>query len=124
MAASAETVIMFMYSAMKNEPKRIQFWKEKDIYQRMVASKQGGEAFTLPDGPPYANGKIHVGHVLNKVLKDITIKYRNLSGRPSAFIPGWDCHGLPIELNEAGFAQLRGEGPRKIQRMGQIRVQA
>lgn len=83
----------------QNEPKRIQFWKDKGIYQKMVAARKGGERFTMPDGPPYANGKLHVGHVLNKVLKDITVKYRNLSGRPSAFIPGWDCHGLPIELN-------------------------
>jgi len=82
-----------------NEPKRIQFWQEKNIYEKMRTARGGGAPFTLPDGPPYANGKIHVGHVLNKVLKDITIKYRNLSGRPAAFIPGWDCHGLPIELN-------------------------
>lgn len=83
----------------ETEPKRVQFWKDQKIYDKVLKSKANKKKFTLPDGPPYANGKIHVGHVLNKVLKDITIKYRSLSGLHAAFIPGWDCHGLPIELN-------------------------
>lgn len=83
----------------QTEPERVQFWKKNKIYEKTLAHRAQSPNFTLPDGPPYANGKIHVGHVLNKVLKDITIKYRSLAGFKSAFIPGWDCHGLPIELN-------------------------
>ena len=81
------------------EPERIATWKTADIYRKMVSENANRGRFTMPDGPPYANGNLHVGHVLNKVLKDIVIKYRNMSGREAAFIPGWDCHGLPIELN-------------------------
>lgn len=81
------------------EPARIEWWKSNQIYQK-VQKKSGRKGkFVMPDGPPYANGAIHVGHVLNKVLKDITLKYRNMAGYQAAFIPGWDCHGLPIELN-------------------------
>src|SRR5438105_2591604 len=83
----------------QSEPARIEWWKKNQIYQKLLAKKPPKGKFTLPDGPPYANGAIHVGHVLNKVLKDITIKYRNMAGFEAAFIPGWDCHGLPIELN-------------------------
>lgn len=81
------------------EPARIQSWADQQIYQKMWKKNQGHKKFILPDGPPYANGNLHVGHVLNKVLKDIIIKYRNMKGEAAAFIPGWDCHGLPIELN-------------------------
>ena len=81
------------------EPKRIEFWEQLKIYEKLqVRNKEGGKQFTMPDGPPYANGNIHLGHVLNKVLKDITIKYKALQGFESPFIPGWDGHGLPIEL--------------------------
>lgn len=81
----------------ETEPSTIAFWKANKIYEKMVARNTKREKFVMPDGPPYANGNIHIGHVLNKVLKDIVIKYKNLSGRPAHFIPGWDCHGLPIE---------------------------
>jgi isoleucyl-tRNA synthetase len=79
------------------EPKIIQDWEDKKIYQKMLAKNAGKKKFVLPDGPPYANGAIHLGHALNKTLKDIIIKYKNMRGFQSAFIPGWDCHGLPIE---------------------------
>ncbi len=86
-----------------SEPLRIEKWQLNRTYEKMVL---GGEEegqkpkglFVLPDGPPYANGSIHIGHVLNKVLKDIVIKYKNMAGFSAVFIPGWDCHGLPIEL--------------------------
>lgn len=83
----------------QNEPKMIEFWEKSNIYDKVLDKNSSAEIFCMPDGPPYANGNIHLGHVLNKVLKDIVIKYKNLSGKHSAFIPGWDCHGLPIELN-------------------------
>lgn len=83
----------------QNEPKILEVWEKDRIYNKMVDKNSNGSSFTMPDGPPYANGNIHLGHVLNKVLKDVVIKYKNLSGKRAAFIPGWDCHGLPIELN-------------------------
>ncbi len=80
------------------EPKRLESWTEQNIYEQMVKKNDdSGKNFSMPDGPPYANGNIHLGHVLNKVLKDIVIKYKNMAGYRSVFIPGWDCHGLPIE---------------------------
>ncbi len=80
------------------EPLQIAAWNAEHTYRKMLDANNGAPKFTLHDGPPYANGNIHMGHTLNKVLKDILIKYKNLSGYKAAFIPGWDCHGLPIEL--------------------------
>lgn len=82
----------------ENEPKRIEAWDQNAIYTKMIKRNSGKKNFVMPDGPPYANGSIHIGHVLNKVLKDIVIKYKNMQGFHAEFIPGWDCHGLPIEL--------------------------
>ena len=82
----------------QKEPQMIEAWDKGNIYQRILDKNKGQPTFCMPDGPPYANGNIHLGHVLNKVLKDIVIKYKNLAGFSTAFIPGWDCHGLPIEL--------------------------
>lgn len=79
------------------EPEFLRMWDEKSIYERMVAKNDGKKKFIMPDGPPYANAPIHIGHALNKVLKDIIIKYRNMAGLSAPYIPGWDCHGLPIE---------------------------
>ncbi|HUB08290.1 MAG TPA: isoleucine--tRNA ligase [Myxococcales bacterium] len=79
------------------EPKRVAAWQQDDTYARALAAAQG-PAFTLHDGPPYANGHIHQGHMLNKVLKDFVGKVQTMSGRPAKIFPGWDCHGLPIEL--------------------------
>lgn len=83
----------------QTEPARIANWQQHGLYQKIMTKPAPKGLFVLPDGPPYANGNIHVGHVLNKVLKDIVIKYKNMAGYRAAFIPGWDCHGLPIELN-------------------------
>jgi isoleucyl-tRNA synthetase len=83
----------------QTEPQRIAEWLKNGVYQKILNKPAPKGSFVMPDGPPYANGNIHVGHVLNKVLKDIVIKYKNLNGYRAAFIPGWDCHGLPIELN-------------------------
>ncbi len=81
----------------KREPKWVQEWEEKGLYQQLRAARQGAPKFVLHDGPPYANGNIHIGHAVNKVLKDIITKSRQLMGFDAAYIPGWDCHGLPIE---------------------------
>jgi len=80
-----------------NEPKRYQRWFETDIYERMKRKREGAPLFTLHDGPPYANGDIHIGHALNKILKDIILKYNYFQGKAVRMTPGWDCHGLPIE---------------------------
>jgi isoleucyl-tRNA synthetase len=73
-------------------------WNAIGLYQRVVERNRGNAAFILHDGPPYANGNIHIGHTLNKVLKDLVVKSRSMAGRYSPYVPGWDCHGLPIEL--------------------------
>ncbi len=80
-----------------NEPKRYTQWFEKNVYEKMKKNREGCESFTLHDGPPYANGHIHIGHALNKVLKDIIIKHNYFNNKSVRFTPGWDCHGLPIE---------------------------
>ena len=80
-----------------NEPKIIANWEKNKIYQRLQEKNSNGVGFTMPDGPPYANGSIHIGHALNKNLKDFILKYKSMKGFSAPFIPGWDCHGLPIE---------------------------
>ena len=81
----------------QNEPKRLERWREIDLYQRIRDKSEGRPKFVLHDGPPYANGRIHTGHALNKILKDIVVKSRTMLGYDSPYVPGWDCHGLPIE---------------------------
>ena len=81
------------------EPEMLQRWQEQDIYQAIRDMRKGKRKFVLHDGPPYANGEIHIGHAVNKILKDIIVKSKSLSGFDAPYIPGWDCHGLPIELN-------------------------
>jgi isoleucyl-tRNA synthetase len=84
-------------NSAKREPEIQQFWEDKQIYQRL-SQNNPGDIFVLHDGPPYANGALHIGHALNKILKDIINRYQLLQGRKVRYIPGWDCHGLPIEL--------------------------
>jgi isoleucyl-tRNA synthetase len=81
----------------KREPVWVKEWEEKGIYQKLRAARRGAPKFILHDGPPYANGQIHMGHAVNKILKDMIVKARQLKGLDAAYIPGWDCHGLPIE---------------------------
>jgi len=83
----------------KTEPGRLNRWHQRDLYRRMIDRNRGNPLFVLHDGPPYANGYIHSGTVLNKVLKDFVVKHRNMCGLFTEFVPGWDCHGLPIENN-------------------------
>ncbi len=84
-------------NAIKREPEVQKFWEENQIYENL-SQNNPGEIFILHDGPPYANGSLHLGHALNKILKDIINKYQLLRGRKVRYVPGWDCHGLPIEL--------------------------
>ncbi len=80
------------------EPDTLKFWHELDLYARLRRARAGKPKYILHDGPPYANGDIHLGHAVNKVLKDIIVKAKTLSGYDAPYVPGWDCHGLPIEL--------------------------
>ncbi|AKG24085.1 isoleucine--tRNA ligase [Calothrix sp. 336/3] len=84
-------------NALKREPEIQKFWAENQIYQRL-SQENPGELFILHDGPPYANGSLHIGHALNKILKDIINRYQLQQGKKVRYVPGWDCHGLPIEL--------------------------
>ncbi|GAP95653.1 isoleucyl-tRNA synthetase [Leptolyngbya sp. NIES-2104] len=84
-------------NAVKREPELQKFWAEQQIYEHL-SQENPGEVFILHDGPPYANGALHIGHALNKILKDTINKYQLLKGRKVRYVPGWDCHGLPIEL--------------------------
>ncbi|MDA7576610.1 isoleucine--tRNA ligase [Candidatus Pelagibacter sp.] len=79
------------------EPEILEYWKKINLYQELRQSSKGKEKFVLHDGPPYANGNIHMGTALNKILKDIIVKFHQMNGKDSIYVPGWDCHGLPIE---------------------------
>lgn len=82
----------------RREPERLKKWQQEDLYGQIRARRKGQRQFILHDGPPYANGDIHIGHAVNKILKDIIVKSQGLNGLDSPYVPGWDCHGLPIEL--------------------------
>ena len=81
----------------KREPAWAKAWNDQGIYAQLRLARHGKPLFVLHDGPPYANGQLHIGHALNKVLKDMVVKSRQLAGYDAQYIPGWDCHGLPIE---------------------------
>ena len=82
----------------KREPLMLKQWNERRLYDRIRQARRGAPRFVLHDGPPYANGDIHIGHAVNKILKDIIVKSRTLSGFDAPYVPGWDCHGMPIEI--------------------------
>ena len=81
----------------QREPETLAYWEEIDLYNQLKEKNKGKKPFILHDGPPYANGDLHMGHALNKILKDIIVRYKNLSGFYAPYVPGWDTHGLPIE---------------------------
>lgn len=87
----------------KREPQMLKNWYDKNLYQKIRQAAKGKKSFILHDGPPYANGAIHIGHAVNKILKDIIVKSKTAAGFDSPYIPGWDCHGLPIELKVEGL---------------------
>ena len=79
------------------EPEILKTWDKLNLYQKLRDAGQGKEKFVLHDGPPYANGHIHMGTALNKILKDMITRFHQMDGKDSVYVPGWDCHGLPIE---------------------------
>lgn len=93
----------------KREPVMLARWEEIGLYQKIRAARAGRDKFILHDGPPYANGNIHIGHAVNKVLKDIIVKSQTLDGKDAPYVPGWDCHGLPIELKVEELVGKVGE---------------
>ena len=93
-----ETAFPMRGDLAKREPAWLKQWTDKKLYQKIRAARKGAKKFILHDGPPYANGDIHIGHAVNKILKDIIVKSKTMSGFDAPYVPGWDCHGLPIEL--------------------------
>ena len=81
----------------KKEPEILAGWKQIDIYRKLRETRKDAEPFVLHDGPPYANGQLHIGHALNKILKDVINRSQSMLGKNANYVPGWDCHGLPIE---------------------------
>ncbi|HET7711007.1 MAG TPA: isoleucine--tRNA ligase [Thermoanaerobaculia bacterium] len=92
-----QTTFAMKANLPQNEPKRLQQWQALDLYREIRRRSAGRPKFVLHDGPPYANGRIHIGHALNKIIKDVVVKSRTMLGYDSPYTPGWDCHGLPIE---------------------------
>lgn len=92
-----ETAFPMRGNLAQREPQMLKDWQKMDLYQKIREVSAGRNKFTLHDGPPYANGDIHIGHAVNKILKDIIIKSKTMSGFDAPYVPGWDCHGLPIE---------------------------
>jgi isoleucyl-tRNA synthetase len=82
---------------VQNEPNRLKKWQQMNLYHKLMEARQGAERWILHDGPPFANGDIHIGHLINKTLKDVIMRFRSMQGKQTPYVPGWDCHGLPIE---------------------------
>ena len=96
-----------------NEPKILEKWKKEKLYEKLRNKLKKNKKFTLHDGPPYANGHLHMGHALNKILKDIIVRSKQMQGLDAAFIPGWDCHGLPIEWEVEQELRKKGDEKKK-----------
>ncbi|RFC43555.1 MAG: isoleucyl-tRNA synthetase [Verrucomicrobia bacterium] len=99
---------------VKREPERLKRWEEEGLYEQILETRKGSPSFVLHDGPPFANGDVHMGTALNKILKDLIVKSRSMAGFRAPFVPGWDCHGLPIEFKVVKQAQ--GLAPAEIRR--------
>ena len=91
------------------EPQRLEQWQAAGLYEQIQAARAGAERFVLHDGPPFANGDVHIGTALNKILKDVILKYHTLRGRHAPYVPGWDCHGLPIEFKVSQEMRAAGD---------------
>src|SRR5690554_5376816 len=92
-----ETEFPMRGNLAQREPQMLEQWYADDVYGLIRQAKAGKPVFILHDGPPYANGDIHIGHAVNKILKDIIVRSKTLAGFDAPYVPGWDCHGLPIE---------------------------
>src|ERR1700751_5291835 len=101
-------------SLTEREPQRLAQWQESKLYERIQEKSKGQKLFVLHDGPPFANGDVHMGTALNKVLKDLVVKSKSMAGFCAPFVPGWDCHGLPIEFKVV--KESRGLSPVEVRR--------
>src|SRR5262249_24931108 len=99
----------------KREPEILRVWEEIDIYRRIRESRRDRPVYVLHDGPPYANGPIHMGTAINKIIKDLIVKSPTLLGYDAPYVPGWDCHGLPIEIKVEEMLGLRKAGMSKVE---------
>jgi isoleucyl-tRNA synthetase len=102
----------------KREPEIQKSWEEMRIYDKIREARKGQPQYILHDGPPYATGDLHIGTVMNKVLKDMVVRYKTMRGLDSPFIPGWDCHGLPIEhkVMQALGKEVRSKSAQEIRK--------
>jgi isoleucyl-tRNA synthetase len=96
---------------VSREPERLKAWENSRLYQRIQAARARADRFVLHDGPPFANGDVHIGTALNKILKDFIVKYKTVRGFSAPYIPGWDCHGLPIEFKVSQEMRKAGDSP-------------
>ena len=116
----ADTAFPMRGDLAKREPKWLEQWFADDVYAQIRQARKDREKYVLHDGPPYANGQIHLGHVVNKVLKDMIVKYKTLDGYDAPYVPGWDCHGLPIEQKVEGIIGKVGQPHKDKARNGEI----
>ena len=99
----------------KKEPKMLEDWENNHVYEQMIRNNEGKPRYILHDGPPYANGSIHMGTALNKIIKDIIVRYKNMAGFQAPYVPGYDTHGLPIELKALGSLGDKKAGVSKLE---------
>ena len=104
---------------VQNEPKRLAEWEEARLYEKLLTARDNCPRWVLHDGPPFANGDIHIGHLINKTLKDIILRFRTMQGFQTPYVPGWDCHGLPIEHKIQEEMQKHGK---KLREMSVVEV--
>src|SRR5438874_1954781 len=99
-----------------NEPKRLEMWREGRLYEKLITARANSPKvkWVLHDGPPFANGDIHIGHVINKTLKDVFLRFRTMQGHQTPYVPGWDCHGLPIEHKIQEEIKKEGKNIREL----------
>jgi isoleucyl-tRNA synthetase len=109
-----ETAFPMRGELPKREPDWLARWQRIDLWRRLRAQSKGRPLFVLHDGPPYANGPLHIGHALNKILKDVINRAAQMAGRDAVYVPGWDCHGLPIEWKIEEEYRAKGKDKDKV----------
>ncbi len=121
-----QTSFAMKANLVQREPIMRKDWQKRDLYGKIRAARKGSPLYILHDGPPYANGDIHMGTVINKVLKDFVVRYKTMTGFDAPYVPGWDCHGLPIEskvVTELGDKSPPTEQTRNSPALQKIREQ-
>ncbi|MDQ6908381.1 MAG: class I tRNA ligase family protein, partial [Chloroflexota bacterium] len=109
-----QTAFPMKASLTTREPEILATWEEMRVYDRIQQAREGAELFVLHDGPPFANGDVHMGTALNKILKDLVVKSKTMAGFRAPYVPGWDCHGLPIEFKVV--KETRGLAPAEVRK--------